>query len=71
MSIAGPLGLGICAFLYLFANIAYFAAAPKEKILGSGVTVASLFFGEVFGEKAQKALTVFVALRCVNFLYVG
>jgi solute carrier family 7 (L-type amino acid transporter), member 9/15 len=85
LKIAGPLGLGICAFLYLFANISYFAyvshlliypysiikfhfisndsAATKQQILKSGVTVASLFFGEVFGARAQKALTVFVALR--------
>lgn len=83
LKIAGPLGLGICAVLYLLANVAYFAyvlfsyrcgianliifdpdrAATKEEILKSGVTVASLFFGKVFGAKAQKALSVFVALR--------
>lgn len=63
LKIAGPLGLGICAVLYLLANIAYFSAASKEQILKSGVTVASLFFGNVFGRQAQKALTVFVALR--------
>ena len=66
LKIAGPLGLGICALLYLFANIAYFAAASKEEILNSGVTVASLFFGKVFGEQAQKALTVFVALSALG-----
>ena len=38
-------------------------AATKEEIRKSGVTVASLFFNKVFGAKAQKALTVFVALR--------
>ena len=38
-------------------------AASKEEIRSSGVTVASLFFKKVFGAKAQKALTVFVALR--------
>ena len=38
-------------------------AATKEEILKSGTTVASLFFHNVFGAKAQKALTVFVALR--------
>ncbi|THG96884.1 hypothetical protein EW145_g7702 [Phellinidium pouzarii] len=48
LKIAGPLGLGICAVLYLLANIAYFAAATKEQILNGGVTVASLFFREVF-----------------------
>ncbi|KIM84444.1 hypothetical protein PILCRDRAFT_818003 [Piloderma croceum F 1598] len=66
LKIAGPLGLGICAFLYLFANISYFAAATKPQILKSGVTVASLFFGEVFGTRAQKALTVFVALSALG-----
>jgi hypothetical protein len=39
------------------------SAATKEEILNSGNTVASIFFGEVFGTRAQKALTVFVALR--------
>ena len=39
------------------------SAATKEEIQSSGVTVASLFFRNVFGAQAQKALTVFVALR--------
>ena len=29
LKIAGPLGLGICATLYILANIAYFSAATK------------------------------------------
>lgn len=66
LKIAGPLGLGICAVLYLLANVAYFAAATKDEILGSGVTVASLFFHNVFGETAQRALTVFVALSAIG-----
>lgn len=70
LKIAGPLGLGICAILYMLANVAYFAAASKEDILESGVTVASLFFREVFGTRAQQALTVFVALRFV-YMAVG
>ncbi|PCH35044.1 amino acid transporter [Wolfiporia cocos MD-104 SS10] len=65
LKIAGPLGLGICSVLYLLANVAYFAAATKEEIQNTGVTVASLFFHNVFGETAQRALTVFVALRSV------
>ncbi|GBE88809.1 High-affinity methionine permease [Sparassis crispa] len=63
LKIAGPLGLGICTIFYLLANVAYFAASTKEEIANSGVTVASLFFGKVFGTQAQRALTVFVALR--------
>jgi L-type amino acid transporter 9 len=39
------------------------SASSKADILHSGTTVASLFFERVFGTKAQKALTVFVALR--------
>ncbi|EKM57703.1 uncharacterized protein PHACADRAFT_170914 [Phanerochaete carnosa HHB-10118-sp] len=66
LKIAGPLGLGICAVLYLLANVAYFAAASKEEIQNTGVTVASLFFHNVFGTKAQKALTVFVALSALG-----
>ncbi|KAL4079793.1 amino acid transporter [Scleroderma citrinum] len=66
LKIAGPLGLGICAVLYIFANIAYFSAATKEEILESGVTVADLFFGNVFGTTAKRALSVFVALSAIG-----
>ncbi|EJD08041.1 high affinity methionine permease [Fomitiporia mediterranea MF3/22] len=66
LKIAGPLGLGLCAVFYIFANIAYFAAASKEEILASKVTVASLFFNKVFGAQAQKALTVFVGLSALG-----
>ena len=41
LKIAGPLGLGICAILYLLANVAYFAyvvfllySFPKSHIVG-------------------------------------
>ncbi|KZO94863.1 amino acid transporter [Calocera viscosa TUFC12733] len=66
LKIAGPLGLGLCFAFYLFANIAYFAAATPAQIKASGVTVASLFFGNVFGTQAQKALSVFVALSALG-----
>jgi L-type amino acid transporter 9 len=39
------------------------SASSKADIVNSGTIVASLFFESVFGTKAQKALTVFVALR--------
>lgn len=63
---AGPLGLGICAVLYMLANIAYFAGATKDQIRESGVTVAVLFFKNVFGTRAEKALSVIVALRALG-----
>ena len=42
-----------------------YSTSSKEDILKSGTTVASLFFNNVFGSYAQKALTGFVALRYV------
>ena len=38
-------------------------AATKQEIKNSGVTVAALFFKNVFGTKAERALSVIVALR--------
>ncbi|TFY82886.1 hypothetical protein EWM64_g1123 [Hericium alpestre] len=66
LKIAGPLGLGITTVLYMLANIAYFSAATKQEILKSGVTVAALFFKNVFGARAEKALSVFVALSALG-----
>ncbi|KAI0261883.1 high affinity methionine permease [Gloeopeniophorella convolvens] len=67
LKIAGPLGLGITSALYIFANIAYFAASSKTEILHSGTTVASLFFKNVFGTQAQKALTCLGNVITVTF----
>lgn len=69
LKIAGPLGLGITATLYIFANIAYFAASSKTDILESDTTVASLFFENVFGVQAQRVLTVFVALSALGSIF--
>ncbi|EIW78151.1 amino acid transporter [Coniophora puteana RWD-64-598 SS2] len=66
LSIAGPLGLGICAVLYMLANIAYFSAATKEEIENGGVTIAALFFGKVFGDNAERALAVFAGLSALG-----
>ncbi|KAF8469286.1 amino acid transporter [Russula ochroleuca] len=69
LKIAGPLGLGITTTLYISANIAYFATSSKTAILESGTTVASLFFENVFGVQAQRALTVFVALSQLQSIF--
>jgi amino acid transporter len=62
LKIAGPLALGGVAVLYLLANVAYFAAVPREELVGSGRILAATFFRNVMGEKAERALSVFVAL---------
>lgn len=42
----------------------------QSEIEHSGVTVAAIFFKNVFGTTAERALAVFVALRCVHLLFV-
>jgi hypothetical protein len=51
--------------LYLLTQIAYYSAVPKEDILGSTQIIAALFFENMFGPSAAKALSVFVALSAV------
>ncbi|KAJ5836392.1 hypothetical protein N7447_002418 [Penicillium robsamsonii] len=46
--------------LYMFANIAFFAAVPKSELAASDLTTASLFFEKVFGNSG--------AVRGLNFL---
>lgn len=62
LKIAGPASIAIVGVLYMLANIAYFAAVPKEEILSSGRILAASFFRNVYGKKAERALSVFVAL---------
>ncbi|KAI0752050.1 amino acid transporter [Fomes fomentarius] len=66
LKVSGMLGLSICAILNFLVNISYYGAATKEEIVQNGITVASLFFRNVFGEKAQKALTTFVAISALG-----
>ncbi|KUJ19016.1 amino acid transporter [Mollisia scopiformis] len=66
LKIAGPLGLGICAVLYLLANVAFFAAATPQEIASSGTTVAGYFALRVFGHKAQQAMSAFVSISALG-----
>ena len=66
LKIAGPLALGSVSVVYMLVNIAYFAAVPKEDILTSGQTVAALYFRNMFGASAERALDVFVALSALG-----
>lgn len=66
LKIAGPLGLGITGVLYILANVAYFSVSTPAELANSGITVASFFMGRVFGEAAQRALAVLVALSALG-----
>ena len=49
--------------LYIFANIAYFSAVPKQDIAKAKQIAASLFFTAVFGSsRAVKGLNFLIAL---------
>ena len=66
MRIAGPLALGIVTVLYLLANLAYFAGASKEEIVNSGRLVAAVLFRNVYGPRAERVLSGFVAMSALG-----
>ncbi|KAH8591201.1 amino acid/polyamine transporter I [Bisporella sp. PMI_857] len=65
---AGPIGLGTVGVLYILANVAYFAAATPTEIGESGVTVAALFLGKVFGEGARRVAAGLVSLSALGYI---
>ena len=66
LKVAAPVALVSVAILYMFVNIAYFAVVPAETIASSGRILAANFFAIVFGDQAEKALSVFVALSALG-----
>lgn len=62
LKIAAPIGVGLASVLYMLVNVAYFAVVPKQEILGSGRILAASFFRNVFGPKAERVLSIFIAL---------
>lgn len=66
LRIAGPLALATVTVAYLLCNVAYFAAASKAEIVGSGRLVAALLFRNVWGERAERVLSAFVALSALG-----
>ncbi|KAF5387547.1 hypothetical protein D9757_006562 [Collybiopsis confluens] len=68
---AVPLAMVAVTAVYMFINIAYFAVVSKSDILGSKRIVAALFFRNLFGEKMERALSVFIALSTLGNLLSG
>ncbi|OAA46112.1 Amino acid/polyamine transporter I [Metarhizium rileyi] len=62
LKFAAPIALGTISVLYMLANVAYFAAVSREEMLESKRLVAASLFRNMFGESAERALSVFVAL---------
>lgn len=66
LKIAAPSALLIITVLYILVNIAYYAVVPAEEIRSSGRIVVASFFKYAFGESAEKAASVFVALSTLG-----
>ncbi|KAM0512949.1 hypothetical protein ACHAPE_008308 [Trichoderma viride] len=62
LRIAAPLAVGSVTILYMLANVSYFAGVSKQEILEAKRLVAASLFRNMFGERAERALSVFVAL---------
>lgn len=50
----------------MLVNIAFFAAVPKETILSSNRLLAAEFFGAMFGDRANRAVSVLIALSAIG-----
>ncbi|KAG2017340.1 high affinity methionine permease [Coprinopsis cinerea AmutBmut pab1-1] len=66
LRIAGPIAIGVVTVFYLAANLAYFSAASKDAITGSGRLVAALLFKNVWGPRTERILSGFVALSALG-----
>ncbi len=66
---AGSISLFISAVFFVFTNIAYVSAIPKDDIMQSGQLVGALFFQRVFGDSwASKILPAMVIISCLGNL---
>lgn len=62
LKFAAPIGMGSISILYMLTNVSYFAAVTREEMLSSKRLVAASLFRNMYGESAERALSVFVAL---------
>ncbi|KDQ60375.1 hypothetical protein JAAARDRAFT_125853 [Jaapia argillacea MUCL 33604] len=70
IKLAAPLALASVTAVYLCVNLAYFAVVSKNDILGSGRTVAALFFGNLFGEGTRRVLSLIIACSTLGTVLV-
>lgn len=56
LKISGPLALVATGIMYILANVAYYAAATPKEVSASGVTVAAVFIGKVYGPSMERVL---------------
>ncbi|KAF5383260.1 hypothetical protein D9615_004900 [Tricholomella constricta] len=68
---AAPLAMLLVTTAYISVNVAYFAVVAKADMLGSGTIVAALFFRNLFGATAEKAVSIIIAISMLGNLLAG
>lgn len=64
---AGRIALGLTTVVFVFINVAYISAIPRDEIKMAGQLVGAVFFKRVFGDSwAAKILPVMVVFSCVG-----
>src|SRR5688572_3557822 len=61
---SGLISLLMVSALFIFVNISYIAAIPREEMMNSGQLIGVLFFRRVFGSKGSTCFPIMVALSC-------
>ena len=54
MKRAAPLAMISVTLVYMLVNVAYYAVVDRDDILGSGRIAAALYFGKLWGVKAER-----------------
>ncbi|KIJ15326.1 hypothetical protein PAXINDRAFT_114984 [Paxillus involutus ATCC 200175] len=68
---AAPLAMLFVTFVYLAANVAYFAVVSKADMLSAGTIPAALFFRNLYGPATERILSVVIALSMLGSTLVG
>ncbi|KAK7464132.1 hypothetical protein VKT23_006295 [Stygiomarasmius scandens] len=68
---AAPIAMGGVTVVYLLVNLAYYSVVSKDDILSGKRVVAALFFRNLFGEKTERLLSLFIALSTLGNLLSG
>ncbi|KAL1405601.1 hypothetical protein Q8F55_009240 [Vanrija albida] len=71
LGISANAGVTITFILYLLVNIAYFAAVPRDLVLSSRQTTATLYFSTLFSERAARILTILPILSAIGNIIAG
>ncbi|KAF8555875.1 APC amino acid permease [Imleria badia] len=66
IKLAAPLAMCFVAFVYVAVNVAYFAVVSKADMLNAGTMSAALFFRNLYGPAAERALSVIISLSVLG-----